>query len=165
MILYHGSTVIVETPEIRKGVNYLDFGSGFYTTTCFEQAARWARTKARRESLDRGFVSVYEFDLESAKNNLQIHTFEQADREWLVFVTENRSGDAKENRFDLTIGPVADDNVYQSILLFESGVLNVEDTLIRLKTEVLHDQWAFHSQEAVASLHFLESREILREGD
>ena len=33
MILYHGSTVLVEKPEIRKGETFLDFGVGFYTTT------------------------------------------------------------------------------------------------------------------------------------
>ena len=33
MILYHGSTELVDVPEIRKGDVYLDFGVGFYTTT------------------------------------------------------------------------------------------------------------------------------------
>ena len=33
MILYHGSTVIVKAPEIRKADYFLDFGTGFYTTT------------------------------------------------------------------------------------------------------------------------------------
>lgn len=32
MILYHGSTDYVDKPEIRKGKNYLDFGTGFYMT-------------------------------------------------------------------------------------------------------------------------------------
>ena len=29
MILYHGSTVVVENPEIRPGAAMLDFGMGF----------------------------------------------------------------------------------------------------------------------------------------
>jgi hypothetical protein len=33
MTLYHGSSVIVETPELRYFVRALDFGRGFYTTT------------------------------------------------------------------------------------------------------------------------------------
>ena len=33
MILYHGSTVPVEKPEIRISESFLDFGTGFYTTT------------------------------------------------------------------------------------------------------------------------------------
>ena len=47
VIIYHGSTVLVETPEIREGGTFLDFGVGFYTTTSYEQAERWARIKMR----------------------------------------------------------------------------------------------------------------------
>ena len=63
MILYHGSTELVSKPEIRTGDVYLDFGVGFYTTTSFEQAERWARIKMRRENVDLGYVAVYEFDI------------------------------------------------------------------------------------------------------
>ena len=37
MIVYHGSTVLVEKPEIRRSAAFLDFGPGFYTTTSYEQ--------------------------------------------------------------------------------------------------------------------------------
>lgn len=50
MILYHGSTVPVEKPEIRISESFLDFGTGFYTTTSLQQAERWARIKMRREN-------------------------------------------------------------------------------------------------------------------
>ncbi len=32
MKLYHGSTSIVETPDVRIGREILDFGKGFYLT-------------------------------------------------------------------------------------------------------------------------------------
>lgn len=32
MILYHGSNVIVDQPELIQQNRYLDFGFGFYTT-------------------------------------------------------------------------------------------------------------------------------------
>ena len=38
MILYHGSNVVVEQPEILKPSHALDFGSGFYTTLNRDQA-------------------------------------------------------------------------------------------------------------------------------
>ena len=43
--VYHGSNVIVETPEITPYVCPLDFGSGFYVTTLYNQACRWAEKK------------------------------------------------------------------------------------------------------------------------
>ena len=49
MILYHGSTVPVEKPEIRISESFLDFGTGFYTTTSLQQAERWARKMCIRD--------------------------------------------------------------------------------------------------------------------
>ena len=58
MILYHGSTVPVEKPEIRISESFLDFGTGFYTTTSLQQAERWARIKTRRENKPVGYVLI-----------------------------------------------------------------------------------------------------------
>lgn len=160
MILYHGSTELVESPEIRKGEAFLDFGVGFYTTTSFEQAERWARIKMRRSNSSSGYVSIYEFDYESAKQILQVKQFEAADEEWLNFVVKNRRGETPEISADMYIGPVADDNVYQSIRFFETGVYDAEYTVKKLKTEVLHDQWTFHTDEILKHLAFVEGKVI-----
>ena len=160
MILYHGSTELVSKPEIRTGDVYLDFGVGFYTTTSFEQAERWARIKMRRKNVDLGYVAVYEFDIEKAESEIKIRRFEGADEEWLSFVVSNRKGELTGNEADLHIGPVADDNVYQSIRLFETGAYDAEDTIKRLKTEVLHDQWTLHNDRALKYLTFIEAKEI-----
>lgn len=160
MILYHGSTELVDSPEIRKGEVFLDFGTGFYTTTSYEQALRWAQIKMRRKNADLGYVSIYEFDFEAAENELAIRKFQKADMDWLLFVVNNRQGKLPAEPMDMTIGPVADDNVYQSIRLFETGVLDAEDTVKRLKTEVLHDQWAFHSEQILKYCVFLRAEEV-----
>ena len=160
MTLYHGSTDLVDKPEIRKSDVYLDFGVGFYTTTSFEQAERWAKIKMRRKNLNLGYVAVYEFDIEKAKKEFVIKRFESADEEWLSFVVNNRSGNTTDDKTDMHIGPVADDNVYQSIRLFETGAYDAEYTVKKLKTEVLHDQWTFHSEKILKFLKFVESREV-----
>lgn len=49
MRLFHGSTVTVKRPNIQKGRKATDFGKGFYTTTNFEQAKKWALLKKNRE--------------------------------------------------------------------------------------------------------------------
>ncbi len=160
MILYHGSAELVEKPEIRKGDVFLDFGIGFYTTTSKEQAERWARIKMRRNNADIGYVSIYEFDLEKAKENLVIDEFKTADEIWLQFVVGNRRGESIEKTTDMHIGPVADDNIYQSIRLFETGAYDAEYTVKKLKTEVLHDQWTLHTDKALSYLKFKEFIEI-----
>lgn len=47
MILYHGSIVKVETPEIFYTEIGRDFGAAFYTTDIKEQTERWAVRKAK----------------------------------------------------------------------------------------------------------------------
>ena len=160
MIIYHGSTVYVEKPEIIVGENFLDFGVGFYTTTSYQQAERWARTKMRRENKDIGYVSIYEFDYESAKKDTKIYKFSKADIEWLKFVTNNRKGLFSEKTVDMNIGPVADDNVYESIRFFETGILDAKQTVKRLKTEKLQDQWVFHTDRILKHIKFVEFKEV-----
>ena len=55
---------------------------------------------------------------------------------------------------------VADDNVYQSIRLLETGAYDAEYTVKKLKTEVLHDQWTLHSNEILKYLKFIEAKEV-----
>ena len=160
MILYHGSTDIVERPEIRKGEVYLDFGVGFYLTASSEQAERWARIKMKRSNVSVGYVSVYEFDFATAKKKLTYRIFDTADEEWLKFVVDNRRGADVGDLIDVHVGPVADDNVYRSIRLFETGAYDAEYTVKKLKTETLHDQWTLHTESALSYLEFKEVREI-----
>ena len=75
MLLYHGSTVLVDKPRIIAGENFLDFGVGFYTTSSYEQAERWARIKMRREKKETGYVAVYDFDYEAAQSAAVIRRF------------------------------------------------------------------------------------------
>ena len=161
MKLYHGSTVPVEKPEIRRGDAFLDFGVGFYTTTSYEQAERWARIKMRRIGCGCGFVSVYKFDIEAARRELSEKFFDAANEEWLAFVVGNRRGETPPCRYDVCTGPVADDNIYQTIRLFETGAYDAEYTVRKLKTEVLHDQWAFATEKALSHLKFIEVKEII----
>lgn len=160
MILYHGSVVPVEEPRILTDFRLLDFGQGFYTTRSYAQAERWAKTKMKREGKAVGYLSVYEFDEVQSKEVLQIREFSQADAQWLRFVVNNRRGMQELPPTDIDIGPVADDNVYASIRLFETNVLNEDETIRRLKTEILHDQITFHTDAALAFCKLIEVREI-----
>ena len=59
MTVYHGGYQPVEKPEIRKGRNTKDFGTGFYCTIIKEQAQRWARRYNTK------IVSVYDVSINS----------------------------------------------------------------------------------------------------
>ena len=114
----------------------------------------------RRNNNQTGYVSIFEFDFERGQEELTIGRFDAADERWLRFVVNNRRGVETGDQKDLHIGPVADDNIYQSIRLFETGAYDAEYTLKKLKTEILHDQWTFHTEKALSFLRFKEVKEI-----
>ena len=121
MKVYHGSLVVVEKPEIRVSDRYLDFGYGFYTTMNEEQAIKWTEKQKNRKGTNIGYVSMYDFDIEKAESELKIIRFDKADKEWLDFVSVNRKGQCQET-YDIVIGPVADDGVYEVVRFYEIGV-------------------------------------------
>jgi hypothetical protein len=159
MKLYHGSTVAVRNPNLRKGRSNADFGKGFYTTSNLEQAKRWANIKKGREEADRGIVSVYEFD-ESLLNNPEwnICHFDGVDETWLYFVTDCRK--SREHDFDLVLGPVANDKVFTTVNLFESGALSAEAAILELKAYKTYDQISFHTGKTLKTLRYVESFEV-----
>ena len=42
MIVFHGSNLEVKNPMLIPSKRLLDFGAGFYLTSDFEQAKKWA---------------------------------------------------------------------------------------------------------------------------
>ncbi|MDR1013371.1 MAG: DUF3990 domain-containing protein [Coriobacteriales bacterium] len=45
LLLYHGSAVEIQDPDVSVGRKKLDFGLGFYTTTMPAQAEGWAKRR------------------------------------------------------------------------------------------------------------------------
>lgn len=159
MKLYHGSLVAVKKPNVSKGRAAVDFGKGFYTTTSFEQAQKWADLKRKRSDSSRAVVSMYEVPDDLLNGRYATLNFTGPTKEWLEYVVKNRKG-LGEGKYDLTMGPVANDQLYATIRLFEQGVVTAEAAIEMLKTHVLFDQLAFHSQDAANELSFVEAVEV-----
>jgi hypothetical protein len=61
MIVYHGTTEIIEKPDVVHSKKYLDFGRGFYLTTFENQARKWAVRKGMRQEKP-AIVNVYKMN-------------------------------------------------------------------------------------------------------
>lgn len=149
MLLYHGSNVAVREPRLLKVQRALDFGNGFYTTSDFHQAEKWAKRTALRLRQTEAFVSVYEID-DEAMRTLDILTFEKPNIEWLQFVVANRKGIAEPNKWDLICGPVANDQTAPVIDLFLDGMYDEEEAIKRLLPQKLRDQFTFKTEKAIS---------------
>ncbi len=163
MRLYHGSDVVIGEPQIlppKQGCT-LDFGTGFYTTTSIDQARRWVGVRRDRGEIRHGFVSIYEVADDIMRDPaLRSLSFPSATREWLDFVMSNRTGLVPDHGYDIVSGPVANDRVYATLTLFEVGQLDADETIRRLRTYTLVDQFLFHTARAIARLHFIGSEVV-----
>ncbi len=155
MIIYHGSNVTVEEPKILTPNRYLDFGAGFYTTTNYDQALNFAGKVTMRKKCGRSTVNIYELD-ESIFEKVNVLNFESADEAWLDFVSDNRSGIDRTAGYDLICGPVANDDVYQTFILYSTGVYTKEQTIEALKIKKLYNQYVFTTDRALSFLSFKE---------
>jgi hypothetical protein len=158
LLLYHGSYLEVSEPRLIKSTRLLDFGSGFYTTTNFEQAQRFTERYAHAQK-DR-MISTYEFNEPGAIEVLRLKRFDHADIGWLEYVVANRRGNGAEDDFDIVVGPVANDRVFDVIEGYELGDYTQEEAIRRFLSYRLTDQVVFKSERAMGYLSFLYSEKI-----
>ena len=86
--------------------------------------------------------------------------FDSPDEAWLDFVAENRQGTYQGKQHDLIYGAVANDDVYRTITLYMTGVLDKKQTLAALKIRKLFNQLVFATEKSLQYLHF-EGRELV----
>ncbi len=155
MILYHGSNMAVEKPEIRKNLRALDFGAGFYLTTSRSQAEKWAKTVARWRRGGEPILNVYVFDEYVMEGKeLKILLFKKADIDWLDFIVANRKEEAAVGIYDIVAGPVANDTTIRVIDDYMDGICSKETAIERLMPQKLTDQYAFLTKEALSYITF-----------
>lgn len=155
MRLYHGSNMVIEIPKLVPQNRFLDFGFGFYTTTNKTQAISFADKVCKRKMSGSSQVSIFEVDKEDLFANCSVLLFESPNEAWLEFVADNRSGLYKGENYDVIYGPVADDDVYTTFALYQSGALTKEQTLEALKIKNLYNQMVFTTEKALSFLKFV----------
>ena len=158
MLLYHGSNVIVYEPKIIKSQRFLDFGAGFYMTSDFEQARKWAvRTAARREE---GVATISVFELsDDYVDRVKVRTFARPDRDWLRYITVHRTGNPPADDYDMVVGPVANDQAIRTVNNYLKGYFPEEVAIKLLLPQKLKDQYLFRTEKALSLLAFKEARQ------
>lgn len=150
MILYHGSYLEVANPDLSHSRRDVDFGCGFYVTPIHAQAVKWC-SKFKRRGKD-GIISRYKFDV-SQEMGLKILKFDSYSEDWLDFVLNCRAGKDTTD-YDLVIGGIANDKVFNTVELFFSGLIDKNEALKRLRYEKPNLQVCFRTEKSLQLLHF-----------
>ena len=143
MTVYHGGYQPVVHPEIRIGRYTKDFGPGFYCTIVKEQAQRWAKR------YNTPVVSVYDVKISSS---LKVKEFKSMTDEWLDIIVDCRN--AKTHEFDIVVGAMADDQIYNYISDFVDGTITREQFWVLAKFKYPTHQINFCTKEALNCLRY-----------
>lgn len=162
MRLFHGSNIEIENINLAMCRPYKDFGKGFYLTDIEEQAEKMA---VRVSKIYGGIpvVNIFEIDDEFRKlSDLRIKDFGiETTEEWAKFVMNNRSREAtdevgllcnKDNKFDIVIGPVADDNMALLFRQYENELIDFATLLKGMIYKKTSSQYSFHTEKAIKLL-------------
>jgi hypothetical protein len=149
MTIYHGSYIVIKEPKIIKGRNTKDFGNGFYCTIIREQAERWAKR------YDTPVVNTYTVRMNT---NLKILEFKNMTEEWLGFIIDCRYG--KPHDYDIVIGAMANDQIYNFIADYIDGIITREQFWIMAKFKYPTHQINFCTDNALKCLEFLSGEEL-----
>ena len=152
LILYHMGFQIIEKPDVHYGRKNADFGQGFYLSAQKEFSMRWARERKGAVT----YLNRYSLNLEG----LNIKRFER-NEEWFRYLFANRRGYSDGlGEFDVIIGPIANDTLYDTWGIITSGFLEESEAMELLMLGAVYEQVVLKNEKAAAALRFLGAREV-----
>ena len=144
--VFHTGFDIIETPDLKRGRANADFGQGFYVSSDEGFSRRWARYRKGQTT----YINSYALDL----SGLKIRRF-QRDEDWFSYLYDNRHH--KEDRYqdyDLIIGPIANDTIYDTFGIITSGILSKQEAMKLLMIGPSYEQIVLKSKKAADHLKF-----------
>lgn len=170
MRLYHGSNIAIDNIDLAMCRPYKDFGQGFYLTDIEKQAEKMAIRVARIYG-EKPIVNIYEIDDDFKDfKDLKIKNFGiQTTEEWARFVMNNRSRVFtdiknvlcnKDNKYDIVIGPVADDNMALLFRQYENEIIDFETLVKGMIYKETSSQYSFHTEKSVKLLRKVMSKDV-----
>lgn len=170
MRLYHGSNIAIDSINLAMCRPYKDFGRGFYLTDIEEQAEKMAVRVARIYGKT-PIINVYEIDDDYKDlDHLRIKDFGiQTTEEWARFVMNNRSRAFidvedilcnKDNKYDIVIGPVSDDNMALLFRQYENEIIDFETLLKGMIYKKTSSQYSFHTERSIEILRKVASKVV-----
>ena len=164
MKLFYGSNIDIDSISLAMCRPYKDFGRGFYLTDIEEQAERMA---VRVSRIYGGTPVVNFYEIEDDFRNipdLRIKDFGvQTTEEWAKFVMNNRSraftdekSDLcnKDNKYDIVIGAMANDQIYNFVSDYIDGVSTREQFWTLAKFKYPTHQINFCTENALKCLEY-----------
>lgn len=153
--VFHAGYVEIPVPDIKRGRVNADFGQGFYLSDNHDFASLWVRERNGSDIL----VNSYELD----ESGLNILRFDR-DEKWFRYVFSNRRSMPDQYAdYDIIIGPIANDTIFDTMGIMTSGYLSDDEALKLLCVGPRYTQIVLKTQKAADNLHFLAAETLSKE--
>lgn len=167
LILYHGSSDIIQHPAFGKGKPYNDYGRGFYCTEHIELAKEWSCS----ENID-GYVNQYKIDI-SDLTILNLSSDRFTILNWLAILMLHRKARlstplARRGKdyllhnflpefedYDAIIGYRADDSYFSFARSFISNEISLRQLSYAMRLGELGEQFVLKSRKAFEAIKFI----------
>lgn len=167
MILWHGSPMIIEQPDLGKGKEHNDYGRGFYCTESLEMAKEWACAMPGQD----GYANCYEMDSTDMKI-LNLSEGKYHVLNWLAILAINRDFRAStplgiEGKeyiirefgvdlmpYDIIRGYRADDSYFAFARAFVNNMITATQLREAMKLGKLGEQVVLKTEKAFHNLNF-----------
>jgi hypothetical protein len=140
-----------------------DFGRGFYLTPLKAQAMSWSQRFLRERGS--AVVSLYEFlpkPDDELPPDVKLLEFDTHNLEWLNFITACRLGLPLDTEWDLVIGGVANDKVFDTLQLYFDELIGAEEAIGRLRYNKPNFQHCFKRQSLIDQYLKFVGSEVLK---
>lgn len=167
MILYHGSSEVIQIPKYGKGSANNDYGRGFYCTEDIELAKEWACLTAKG-----GFANKYTLDM-SDLSVLKLTMPDYHILNWIAILIQNRTFEKRTpimkqatnyvlneflpdiSGFDVVCGYRADDSYFAYAKDFLNNTISVNQLAEAMRLGNLGEQVVLKSERAFQQIQFL----------
>lgn len=136
MILYHGSNMAIDKPDLSKSKPYKDFGRGFYLSADLHQAQRMAEQRTTIMKSGSPTITRFSFDEAAMRDgSMKTKIFDSYTEEWAEFVWVNRDIHMPQpsHDYDFVYGPIADDSVTFQLRRYKYGTITLQEFVRELQ--------------------------------
>lgn len=174
-VLYHGTENRFKIPDPKCFKKDKDFGIGFYLTTSYQQAEKFAQLRLKQSRDAKGYVNQYWIDDTDLDKLIICNIIDNVD--WLRYIMFNRGYSDNDieiqnkfSKYDILCGKVADARINAVLQRYRRGGYNrtaralgvtPEELAIQdLNVEAFENQIVFKTQRAIDCLKFIKAKVI-----
>ena len=163
MKVYHGTSKMIQKPQIMLSEIGREFGIGFYVTPNREMAVKNAKRAAGKGFIydnPKPILNVYELDTDKIMTEFRTIRLEGYSKQWLDFIFRCYTDIHFVHHYDVVFGNAVTAEIQDIISPYRYGKIYEAEVLDRLSSMPGTEQICFSTAPALEELKYLENVQL-----